>query len=164
MELLLVRHAIAFERDPKRWRDDSERPLSARGLERARKAAAGLKRLTKAPARLWTSPLVRARQTAAILTEIAGWPQAVPAAQLAPGTRPQELLAWLARAGVDRIAAVGHEPDLSALLAVCLGSEKPGALGFKKMGIALVSFRGAARPGGGRLVWFASPRVLRAAR
>jgi phosphohistidine phosphatase SixA len=88
----------------------------------------------------------------------------VPTAQLSPGTAPQELLAWLARAGGGRIAAVGHEPELSALLAVCLASEKPAALGFKKMGIALVRFRGAARPGGGRLVWFASPRVLRAAR
>jgi phosphohistidine phosphatase len=164
MELLLVRHAIAFERDPKRWRDDRERPLSPRGIARARKAAAGLKRLTQAPARVLSSPLLRTRQTAAILTQVAGWPQAVPAARLAPGTRPEELLAWLASAGTARVAAVGHEPDLSGLLAVCLGSGKPAALGFKKMAVALVRFRGAARAGGGRLAWFASPRVLRAAR
>ncbi len=164
MELLLVRHAIAFERDPKRWRDDGERPLSPHGIARARKAAAGLKRLTKGPTRLWSSPLLRTRQTAAILTQVAGWPQAVPAAQLSPGTRAEQLLAWLARAGVGRIAVVGHEPDLSALLALCLGSKTVAALGFKKMGIALVSFRGAARAGSGRLVWFASPRVLRATR
>jgi phosphohistidine phosphatase len=164
MELLLVRHAIAFERDPKRWRDDRERPLSPRGSARARKAAAGLKRLTQSPARVLTSPLLRTRQTAAILTQVAGWPQAVPAEQLSPGTRPEELLAWLARTGAARVAAVGHEPDLGGLLATCLGTGKPAALSFKKMGVALVSFRGAARAGGGRLVWFASPRVLRAAR
>ena len=164
MELLLVRHAIAFERDPKRWRDDGERPLSPHGIARARKAAAGLRRFTKGPARLWSSPLLRTRQTAAILTQVAGWPQSVPAAELSPGTRPEVLLAWLARAGVPRVAAVGHEPDLSGLLAACLGSGKPSALSFKKMGVALVSFRGVARAGGGRLVWFASARVLRAAR
>jgi phosphohistidine phosphatase len=164
MELLLVRHAIAFARDPKRWGDDDERPLSPRGIARARKAAAGLKRLTPSPARVLTSPLLRAHQTAAILTEVAGWPQAVPCAQLSPGTPPEELLAWLARAGAARVAAVGHEPDLGTLLAVCLGAEKPAALGFKKMGVALVSFRGAARAGSGRLAWFAPARVLRAAR
>jgi phosphohistidine phosphatase len=164
MELLLVRHAIAFERDPRRWRDDGGRPLSPRGSARARKAAAGLKRLTKAPARVLSSPLLRARQTAAILTQVAGWPQAVPCAQLSPGTPPEVLLAWLARAPGARVAAVGHEPDLSGLLAACVGSGKPAALGFKKMGVALVGFRGAPRAGGGRLLWFAPPRLLRAAR
>ncbi len=164
MELLLVRHAIAFERDPKHWRDDGERPLSPRGIARARKAAAGVKCLTKAPSRVLSSPLLRARQTAAILTQVAGWPQALPCAELSPGRRPAELLARLARAGAARLAAVGHEPELSALLAACLGSGKPAALSFKKMGVALVRFRGAPRVGAGRLVWFASPRVLRAAR
>ena len=35
MELLIVRHAIAWERDAKRWPDDGERPLSAPGVTRA---------------------------------------------------------------------------------------------------------------------------------
>jgi phosphohistidine phosphatase SixA len=30
MELLIVRHAIAFERNTRRWPDDAERPLSDR--------------------------------------------------------------------------------------------------------------------------------------
>jgi len=67
MELLIVRHAIAFEADARRWPDDSERPLSPQGLARARKAAAGMKQLVRAPGRVLVSSLVRARQTAAIL-------------------------------------------------------------------------------------------------
>ena len=82
MELLIIRHAIAFERDRHRWADDGARPLSPSGIRRARKAAAGLKELSKAPDRLLTSPLVRARQTAKILTEIAGWPRAEEAPEL----------------------------------------------------------------------------------
>jgi phosphohistidine phosphatase SixA len=35
MELLIVRHAIAFEVDARRWPDDGERPLSPRA-QRAR--------------------------------------------------------------------------------------------------------------------------------
>ncbi len=40
MELLIVRHAIAFERNAKRWPDDAERPLSP--LMRASRAATSL--------------------------------------------------------------------------------------------------------------------------
>src|SRR5581483_896815 len=57
MELLIVRHAIAFERDRRRWPEDSERPLSPAGIRRARRAAAGLKELIAAPERVLTSPL-----------------------------------------------------------------------------------------------------------
>src|SRR5271168_1279325 len=76
MELLIIRHAIAFERNRRRWRDDGTRPLTPAGMRRSQKAAAGLKELGRAPDRLLTSPLVRARQTAQILTELAGWPPA----------------------------------------------------------------------------------------
>src|ERR1700720_3238578 len=88
MDLLIVRHAIAFERDRHRWRDDGARPLSPAGIRRARKAAAGLKEFTKAPDRVLTSPLVRARQTAQILTDVAGWPQGEGAPHLSPGGAP----------------------------------------------------------------------------
>ena len=51
MELLIVRHAIACERDARRWPDDGARPLSSRGVMRARRAAAGLKKLALHPVR-----------------------------------------------------------------------------------------------------------------
>src|SRR5713101_1215920 len=87
MELLIIRHAIAFERDRHRWRDDGARPLSPASIRRARKAAAGMKEFSKAPDRVLTSPLVRARQTAQILADVAGWPQAEEARALAGSTR-----------------------------------------------------------------------------
>src|SRR5215469_14825655 len=77
MDLLIVRHAIAFDRNPRRWRDDGERPLSPEGMVRARKAAAGLKQITDRPQCVLCSPLVRARQTATILAEFSGWPKPV---------------------------------------------------------------------------------------
>ena len=165
MELLIVRHGIACERDARRWPDDGERPLSSQGLARARKAAAGLKRLVRPPARVLASPLVRAQETAAVLCEIAGWPGAQACAELAPGAAPETLLAALRRLPETRVAVVGHEPNLSHLLSVTL----PGAAGrdafrFRKMGAALLSFPGAARPGGARLEWLVPARLLRAAR
>lgn len=165
MELLVVRHAIAFEPSAGRWPDDAERPLSPQGKVRARKAALGLKRITASPAQVLVSPLRRAQQTAAILTQFAGWPAAVECAQLVPGAAPEGLLALLGRSRGGRIAVVGHQPGLGRLLAACLpGGVGAAAFEFRKMGVALLSFEGAARAGRGALIWLLPPRVLRAAR
>ena len=162
MELLVIRHAIAFERDHDRWPDDALRPLSPAGMRRSHKAAAGFKELCAVPDRLLTSPLVRARQTAKILTEAAGWPQAKIAQELIPGEGAAAVLALLAKDHSKRIAIVGHEPDLSALLAACL--LKDGGtlrIELKKNAVACLSFDGRARAGRGGLKWLATPRMLR---
>jgi phosphohistidine phosphatase len=165
MELLLVRHAIAQERDRKRWPNDAERPLSGGGAARARAAAAGLRRISQRPALVLTSPLLRTRQTAAILTQVAGWPRAIPCHQLMPGVAAAELLALIGRSGDVRLAVVGHEPGLGHLVSTCLpGSVRTAAFSLRKMGVALLEFKGAPRAGRGELVWFLPPRVLRAVR
>ena len=165
MELLIVRHAIAYERNAQRWADDGKRPLSPQGAVRARRAAAGLKRVAPRPARVLTSPLRRTRQTAAILTEFAGWPEASECQLLLPGSSPQGLLALLARASEERVAVVGHQPDLGRLVATCLpGNAGSAAFVFRKMGVALIAFQGRPHPGQGELRWLVAPRLLRAAR
>ena len=165
MELLLVRHAIAFAPNPRRWPDDAERPLSPAGAARARKAAQGLRRITPRPARVLVSPLRRARQTAAILTRFAGWPEALECVQLLPGASPEGVLALLARTRGRRLAVVGHQPALGRLLAACLpGGVGAAAFELRKMAVALLAFQGSARARRGQLLWLLPPRVLRAAR
>lgn len=165
MELLIVRHAIACEGDAKRWPDDGARPLSPRGVMRARRAAAGLKKLAVRPVRVLVSPLVRTQQTAAILTQYAGWPRALLCPLLLPGGSPQELLALLARTRGQRLAVVGHQPDLGRLIAVCLpGSAGSAAFELRKMAVALIAFQGSPRTGQGELRWLVPPKLLRAVR
>jgi phosphohistidine phosphatase len=162
MELLIVRHAIAFERDRRRWRDDGARPLSPVGIRRARKAAAGLKKFSKVPDCLLTSPLIRAMQTAEILTEVAGWPQAVETPELSPGEPPPALMSLLAVNGGRVVALVGHQPDLGYLLAACLlGEGGPLPIELTKNAVVCVSFDGSPGAGGGVLEWSATPRMLR---
>src|ERR1700680_3183149 len=144
MELLIIRHAIAFERDRDRWRDDGARPLSVAGIKRARKAAVGLKELCEAPDRFLTSPLVRARQTAQILTDIADWPQAEEAPELSPGGSALAVLTLLDQKRGKVVGVVGHEPELRALLTVCLlGEDGAVAIDMKKNAVACVSFDGS---------------------
>ena len=163
MELLIVRHAIAFERDRRRWRDDGARPLSPAGIKQSRRAAAGLKEFTKAPDRLLTSPLVRARQTAQILTDVAGWPQAEEASELSPGAPTLAVLNLLGKDRSKLVAVVGHQPGLGQLLAACLlGEGGTLPVEMKKNAAACVWFEGAPRAGRAALKWLATPRMLRA--
>jgi phosphohistidine phosphatase len=162
MDLLIVRHAIAFDRDRHRWSEDAGRPLSPAGIRRARKAAAGLKKLTTRPQRLLTSPLVRAKQTARILTEVAGWPAAEEMRELSPGEPALAVLEALANDRSRLTAVLGHQPGLGHLLAVCLlggGGSLP--IEMKKSAAACVSFNGRPRPGHAALKWLATPRMLR---
>lgn len=164
MELLILRHAIAFPRDPRRWPDDSERPLTMEGVKRARRAAAGLKRIAKRPALVLASPLVRARDTAAIFAQAAHWPEATECAALSPAGTPEEVLEMLRHRGAkaECVAVVGHQPHLGRLLALCLrGDARSEAFELKKGAVACVRFGGSPRSRQGALEWSLPPRVLR---
>jgi phosphohistidine phosphatase len=164
LELLIVRHAIAFPRDGKRWPDDTERPLTMEGIKRARRAAAGLKRIATRPALVLTSPLVRARDTAALFTQAAHWPEAQESDALTPGASPEATLEALRRSGAraECIAVVGHQPHLGRLLALCLrGGARAEAFELKKSAVVCVHFEGPPRASHGMLEWSLSPRILR---
>jgi phosphohistidine phosphatase len=165
MDLLVVRHAIAFERDRQRWPDDAKRPLSPEGMRRARQAAAGIKRITKAPDLVLTSPLVRARQTADILTQRAAWPKAVLCPELAPEASPRAAIKLLQSRKENLVAVIGHEPHLSRFVSACLlGEGNSFAIEIRKNGVVLLTFEDTPRAGSATLKWFAMPRMLRAMR
>jgi len=161
-ELYLVRHAPAAPRGH-RWPDDSVRPLTQAGRERFVRGVRGLRALGVRVDIVCTSPLVRARQTADLLAEgLPGAPSVHEWPALAPGRTPLALLRSLARADLPpRIALVGHEPELGVLLAWLLGSER--SIPFRKGGVSRVDLAGSRVKGGGHLVWFLPPRMLRAA-
>jgi phosphohistidine phosphatase len=165
MELLIVRHAIALQRDRHRWRDDGARPLSPAGVRRARKAAAGLKEFSKKPERVFASPLTRAMQTAQILTDVAGWPRAQEAAELSPQAPAAAVLTLLGKNRCKVVAVVGHQPELGLLLAACLlGEAESMPIELKKNAVACVSFDSSPRAGCAALKWLATPRMLRGLR
>ena len=162
VELLIVRHAIAFERDITRWPDDGVRPLTREGRRRFARAAKGLARAFPEVELLISSPLTRARQTAQILTKVAGWPKAGERAELAPQTPVVETLASLRQPRVSRLALVGHEPHLSELIALCLANPAPSLrIQMKKGAVAVIGFPDTLRAGAGSLQALLPPRILR---
>jgi phosphohistidine phosphatase len=163
MDVFLVRHAIAHERNRKRWPDDAQRPLTATGVAKFRKAARGLGRLLPKSAVLLTSPYVRARETAAILAQVARRTKAVECAELAASEPAKRAFKLLQSRREKALVLVGHEPYLSDFLAVALaGDDARLAIEFKKGGAACLEFSGRPQPARATLRWILPPRVLRA--
>jgi phosphohistidine phosphatase len=163
MRVILFRHGPAGRRDAARWPDDAQRPVTRRGLEKTARAADGLRRLLGRAARVCSSPLARARQTARILCEAMGPEARVETLNvLAPGAPLREGVRWLkeARPGAS-VVLVGHEPHLGRLAGVLLfGSAEPG-LPLRKAGAMVIDFVGAVEPGAGRLYAALPPKALR---
>ena len=65
IELVFFRHGIAEDTLP-----DRSRPLTEEGIRKTRAAAEGLKKMEISFDRIFTSPWLRASQTAAILSEL----------------------------------------------------------------------------------------------
>jgi len=163
MILIFVRHGPAGSADGARWPDDRARPLTPRGMERTRLALKGLVRLVPQIDRVWTSPLVRARETADLLRRAAKTPPPVEVVdELAPDGRALPLLReWARRAKDETLVVVGHEPDLSSL-AGALSGLRAGGLALKKAGAVGLTIEPGAGPGGASLAFFLPPRALRA--
>jgi phosphohistidine phosphatase len=159
-ELYLVRHAIAAERGDD-WPDDDKRPLTERGISRFKESVGGLKALDAIIDEIFTSPLVRARQTADLLAAgVEGRPPVKLLDALAPGHPSAVVMTQLAKtAKHHRIALVGHEPDLGELAAYLIGARRP--LPFKKGGICRIDVAGVSSKVAGTLVWFVTPKILR---
>ena len=159
-ELYLVRHAIAAERGDE-WPDDTKRPLTKRGISRFRECVTGLRELETAVDEIFTSPLVRAKQTADILAAgMDGKPPVKILDALAPGHTAQNVMTQLAKAATRRrIALVGHEPELGELAAHLIGASR--ALPFRKGGVCRVDMESLRSRSAGTLIWFVGPKVLR---
>lgn len=124
MLLYLVRHATAQDRSL--GIADPMRHLVDKGIKQTQRLAEFCKKQQLKPELLLTSPLVRAEQTAALLHLQAGWPEPQQRAWLIIDTLPEvqlKALTELMLQGVSSVCCVGHEPDISALLAVLLNTE-----------------------------------------
>lgn len=160
LELYLIRHGLAAERGPD-YPDDSKRPLTSRGMSTLRREAKALNELEITFDLIITSPLVRTRQTADILSEVLnGKPPVATSDALAPAGTPAAVLHELGKHHRKaKIALVGHEPNIGELAARLIGARS--ALDFKKGAICRIDFDVFPPRGRGDLKWFLPPRILR---
>lgn len=163
IEIYLIRHATAEERG-EQWPDDAKRPLTASGSKRMRSAAKGLAKSGVELDVILTSPLVRAKQTAEIVAATQRLaPPIVSIGALAPGGRYGDLMAELKKyARRERLALVGHEPDIGALAGRLAGLRR--SIEFKKGAVCRIDVESIPPSARGVLRWLVPPSMLRAMR
>jgi phosphohistidine phosphatase len=162
MDCILVRHGIAVE--PDEWKGTEEnRPLTAKGKKRVRQAAEGLAALDCQPTHLFTSPFVRAYDTAKLLRAVICPALKVEAREeLAVGSTPERLIGVLRTLPTDAVVVcVGHEPLLGEVASLLLCGKALTNFPLKKAGAACIEGEDGMKPGQGRLRWWLQPIQLR---
>ena len=146
MDLYVLRHGVAEERGAG-YSNDGERPLTAKGVRRMTRQVRGLRALGVSIGVVVTSPLVRAVQTAEIVTRGSAGDR--PAGHIQcprPRGSPSQLISSLATgySTTDGVMVVGHEPDLSSLVSVLTTGDPSPSCGSERVPCASC---GCRRPG-----------------
>ena len=148
-QLWLLRHGEAVPHDSK---PDAERELTARGERQAAAAGAALARLGVEFAALYTSPKVRALDTAKLAAATLNVEPEVENS-LADGFEAADALELLARHDADaRVLVVGHDPSFTQIVYDLTGAR----VDFKKGAVAAIRIRGRE----GELIALLRPREL----
>ena len=164
MDLYILRHAIAVDREEHRGKD-ADRPLTVQGKLKMRRIARGMRRLGLRFDVIVSSPLLRARQTAAIVArEISQRDKVTISPNLAPGKNPAPLLSSLADNNHESALLVGHEPQLSRLISTLVSGSGKCSVTMKKGGLCRLSVAHTLRPGTATLEWLVTPSQLAALR
>jgi phosphohistidine phosphatase len=164
MRLLVIRHAIAMDREEfaSSGQSDNMRPLTDKGMKRMKKVARGLREEIGRIDHLATSPLTRAVQTAEIVSDVFAMKEAEVTAALAPDVAFEDFELWCnTHANTDVLGVVGHEPHLSSLATWLMTGNKDSRISLRKGGACLIEFESEPRRASGTLLWLLTPRQLR---
>jgi phosphohistidine phosphatase len=148
-QMWLLRHGEAVPHESK---PDEERELTARGERQAIAAGEGLARLGLEFDGCYTSPRIRALQTAQLACKALNLEPAVVEAVGSDFDRDGALELLYAHGDNGRVLIVGHEPDFSQIVHDLTG----GRVDFKKGGVAAIRVERAS----GELLALLRPREL----
>lgn len=154
--LILVRHGQSTWNAQGRIQGWADPPLDDTGQEQARRLAQRLAAEEHTISALYSSPLLRARQTAEALVREAGYTAMIELLpELGPDAEAIDVLHALAEHGVTEGHAllVGHMPLLGTLAGLL--AREP--LAFQPAQLARIECAEGARAGGGTLVLTVDP-------
>ena len=164
MNLFLLRHGLAVERDEFDFASDGLRPLTARGRQQLGQTCAALRKLKLDLDLILSSPLVRAQQTAEIVAaELKLKKRLVLANELKPGGNPGKLIQIISRRKppVKNLLLVGHEPDLSRLISLLVTGGPGLQMDFKKGGLAKLEIEKLRAGKCAELAWLLTPKQMK---
>jgi phosphohistidine phosphatase len=165
MELLIVRHGVAEDKDAfaRTGKSDDKRPLTDKGRKKMKRASRGLCAIVPQIGLLVSSPLTRARETAAYVAGAYDIDVSEVAEVLRPESTFEEFVEWLRpRAATSPVCIVGHEPHLSGLATWLTSGSKESRMELTKGGACLLTFDGPPKKAGATLSWLLTSKQLEA--
>lgn len=132
MNITLLRHEVAMDRDEFEGASDSMRPLLKKGEKRAAKNAPKFQAHFDKVDLIIVSPYLRAQQTAQPYIEAFDQAKCIEAVWLQPGASPAQALAALNELEFEHALLVTHEPFASAFCAHLLVPDAYPFINFKK--------------------------------
>jgi phosphohistidine phosphatase len=162
VDLFILRHATAGSPRKDEYQDE-ERSLTTEGIEEAAGVAGWIAEQDWSFDLIATSPLSRARETAAIVAAAVGTPEKLVFwEELRPGKSRDVLIYRLDEAGgAATVLIVGHEPCLSSLIGRIVAANEDAHFTLGKCGMAKIR-NVAIRPAvSGELEWLVSPDQVR---
>ncbi len=161
-KLVLVRHAHAGDREEfaGSGQPDELRPLSKIGIAQAELVASELVSIVSRCDAIFSSPYVRARQTADFLSVVWGVPVSE-TGLLEPDIPVEEFAESLRAPGRgNTICAVGHEPHLGTLAGWLISKSNSAAIEFPKGGACMLEVGALPLAGSATLRWMIGPKQL----
>lgn len=158
MNLYLIRHSISENSSP--TKKDFERELTEEGKALLKQTLPVWKNFIPKFDIILTSPLKRAVQSAEIISSLFKPEQGISIENnLASGSKTNDLIEIITTLGLDDIAVVGHQPDLSIHIFNFCGKSSIHLL-YPPATIAKVEFENRIRYASGKLS-FLIPPVLK---
>ncbi len=159
MKLFLIRHTAAIEHETKTVTSDDLRFISRAGRMVARNVFGSLKKRMSGIEQIFTSPLIRAVQTAEILATMIEFNGDIDLVnELRNESSISSIISLLEKhSEYNEVALIGHEPKMSILLSTLCGSTS-GIDGFSKCGVALLDYSPKIHTG--KFVGYFDPKRL----
>lgn len=159
MKLFLIRHTEAIDYETESVRTDESRFITPNGRRISLAVFKALKDDLADLEKIFTSPLIRAVQTAEILASSLKYKNDVEIAnELRPDSEYDKVVKLVKRNSIFKsIALVGHEPMLGKVVGEITNKETL-PFDFKKNGVCYIDYD--TESGKGQLKWYLDPKSL----
>jgi phosphohistidine phosphatase len=163
VNIYILRHGIAVEPGAPGIKTDAERPLIPKGEQHLREAAAAMEKMGLSFDVIFSSPYLRAKQTAEIVAKnLKLERKPTISSDLIPGGNPQALIRQLngLKPAPEHILIVGHEPYLSRLIALLSSGGTGVTIDMKKGSLCKLETEQLEYGHCATLKWLLTPRQM----